>query len=101
MTVRKTPVHYFIYYRIREDCDPDIAHNSVRTMQADIEEQTGIAGRLMIRIHDDATWMEIYENVFDAEKFEQVLQDAVDANDLIALVEPGAARHIERFTECV
>lgn len=101
MTLRENPVHYFVYYRIREDLDHDIAHNDIRTMQAELEQQTGVTGRLMIRIHDDATWMEIYENIFDAEKFELALQTAVDTHGLIDLVEPGAARHIERFSECV
>lgn len=93
-------VHYFIYYRIRAGADRDDARATVRQMQAALAARTGVTGRLMERCGDDATWMEIYESVSDTSAFDVALTGATDAHRLNDLVEPGSARHIERFVEC-
>ena len=101
MTASDTaPVHYYIYYRIRDDIDRDDAHAGVRAMQAALAARTSVRGRLMERRGDDATWMEIYESVADAAAFEVALAAETEAHGLAGLIEPGSARHIERFVEC-
>jgi hypothetical protein len=100
MSEATPPLHYFIYYRVRAELDPDDIQAGVCAMQAALARRTGIAGRLMHRAHEEATWMEVYEGVSEPAAFEAALAAEVAAHDLDALVEPGAARHIERFVEC-
>lgn len=94
------PVQYFVYYRVRADLDVDDAHAGIRAMQSELERQTGVPGRLLTRLHEESTWMEIYSDVTDPPRFEAALQAAVAAAGLDAYIEDGAARHIERFVEC-
>lgn len=94
------PVHYFVYYRVRADADHDDAHASIRAMQAALARRTGVSGRLMERRDDDATWMEIYESVADPAAFEAALRTETEAHRLEDFIEPGSARHEERFVEC-
>lgn len=93
--------NYFIYYRIRDGLDLDDAHTSVRSMQAALERRTGVRGRLFSRFHEDATWMEVYENVDTPEAFEQILREELEHHRVGELVQPGSARHLECFVECV
>ncbi|MBR0565762.1 DUF4936 family protein [Azoarcus sp. L1K30] len=97
----KAPRHYFIYYRVRDDVDVDDAHATVRSMQVELEKACGVAGRLFIRAHEDATWMEVYEGVTEPERFEHALREGVVQHALEDIVQPGAARHMECFVECV
>ncbi|WP_332671889.1 DUF4936 family protein [Aromatoleum sp.] len=92
------PTHYFIYYRVRSDATR--ARAKVRAMQASLATRTGVAGHLMERCGDDATWMEIYESVADPAAFEAALGIEIEAHKLAALIEPGSTRHLERFVEC-
>lgn len=95
-----TPVHYFIYYRVRAEIDRDDAHASIRCMQAALTRRTGVVGRLMERRNDDSTWMEIYESVINPDAFEIALHAETGDHKFDELLEPGTARHIERFVEC-
>lgn len=92
------PTHYFIYYRVR--ADGVRARATVQAMQASLATRTGVAGRLLERCGDDATWMEIYESVADPAAFEAALGSEIEAHKLAALIEPGSTRHLERFVEC-
>lgn len=94
------PVSYYIYYRVRASAEREDAHATVRAMQAALAQRTGVQGRLLERCGEDVTWMEIYENVQDPVAFEIALQEQTAAQNLEALIEPGSARHMERFTEC-
>jgi len=71
---------------------------AVSAMQATLERTTGVRGRLLRRADGDGTWMEIYENVGEPERFERALETAAAEARLEALLAPGAARHVERFT---
>lgn len=93
-------IHYFVYYRIRADVDRDDAHANVRAMQVTLAARTKVSGRLMERRGDDATWMEIYESVADPAAFEAALAAETEVHRLADLIEPGSARHLERFVEC-
>lgn len=95
------PVHYYVYYRVRGDTGHEDAEASVRAMQASLERRTGVTGRLMERRGDEVTWMEVYESVGDPVVFEAALQIEAAAHRVNDLVEPGSARHMERFVECV
>jgi len=94
------PLHYYIYYRVRANIDRDDVYAGVRAMQSALAARTGVAGRLMERRGDPCTWMEIYEAVADPTAFEIALDSETQAHHLTELVEPGAARHMERFVEC-
>ncbi|HQZ02095.1 MAG TPA: DUF4936 family protein [Thauera sp.] len=91
--------HFYVYYRLRPDTDADIAHASVRAMQAAVARQTGIQGRLLQREGEPDTWMEIYEGVADSLKFAQTLEAETAAHCLGDLLDAGGVRHIERFIE--
>lgn len=94
-------LHYYVYYRVRPGVDLDDAQASVRAMQSALAARTGVAGRLMERLGDATTWMEIYEPVADPVAFEAALESEAAAFRLAELIEPGSARHVERFEECV
>ena len=93
--------NYFIYYRIRDGVDIDDAHASVRDMQLALSKKTGIVGRLFVRDHEDTTWMEVYEGVSEMIAFELALREGVEQHDLERIIQPGSARHMECFLECV
>lgn len=92
--------HYFIYYRIRAGVDAPDARAQVRAMQLALAGRTGVAGRLMERRDDGVTWMEIYEGIMDPAVFDEALDSETAAHQLADLIEPGSARHVERFVEC-
>jgi hypothetical protein len=92
---------YFVYYRIRADADRDQALTRIRAMQASLHARTGVRGRLMMRHGDAATWMEVYEAVSDPTGFDAALQQEVAAANVLELIEPGSARHVEPFSACV
>ena len=93
--------HYFIYYCIRDGVDVDDAHASVRNMQLALGKQTGVMGRLFVRNHEDTTWMEVYAGVANTGAFEQALREGVGQHGLEGIIQPGSARHMECFVECV
>ena len=92
---------YYVYYRIRADADRDLALTRIRAMQASLLARTGVCGRLMMRHGDAATWMEVYEPVSDPAGFDVALQQEVVAANVLELIEPGSARHVEPFALCV
>jgi len=94
------PYQYCVYYRIRAEVGHDDLSASVREMQAAIQRVTGVTGRLMWRASDDRTWVEIYEKVVDTAIFEATLQQEVENAGITNYIEPGSARHMERFVEC-
>ena len=87
---------YYVYYR--SAAAPASVREAVIAMQATLARATGVQGRLLRRVEDDGTWMEIYESVADPERFERELTVAAAGARLEALLAPGATRHVERFT---
>ncbi len=100
MDTSSEAVSYYIYFRIRADIDTDAAAAGIRAMQLALARTTGVEGRLLRRLHDAYTWMEVYEAVGDPGAFEHALDAAVAAHELGAMIEAGSARHMERFIEC-
>lgn len=86
--------HYYVYYRVATAQEARL-RAAVERMQAALRSETGIAGRLLRRRDDPQTWMEVYENVDDATRFEAALNAAMAHAGLDALLPAG--RMIERF----
>lgn len=87
---------YYVYYR--STATAVAVREAVIAMQTALARTSGVHGRLLRRIDDDGTWMEVYEGVTDPERFERELAAAAAGARVEALLAPGAARHIERFT---
>lgn len=86
---------YFIYYRAAGD--DGALRAAVDAMQQALARETGVPGRLMRRADDPTTWMEVYEPVQDAPRFERSLAAAVARFELDRLLAADAQRHVERF----
>jgi hypothetical protein len=90
------PLSYYVYYRVG---DASQASALAHELLSAIKQQTGIAGRLLRKRDDPATWMEIYEGVQDAPAFERSLAECVEAIRFTGVLQSGSARHIECFEE--
>jgi hypothetical protein len=89
---------YYIYYRVPAE-NAARARAAVGAMQRELSEIAGIGGRLLRRRDEETTWMEIYENVADAERFEAELGALAERHGLAALLAPGSARKREVFLD--
>jgi len=87
---------YYIYYRVPVE-NAKRARAAVSALQRELSDLTGIAGRLLRRRHDETTWMEIYENVADPERFEAELGELVERHGITALLAAGSSRKQEIF----
>ena len=87
---------YYIYYRVPAE-NAVRARTAVSALQRELSEITGIGGRLLRRRDDETTWMEIYENVPDAARFEAEIAALVERHGLGALLVPGSSRKQEVF----
>jgi hypothetical protein len=86
--------HYYVWYRVQGDFVD--ARASISAVLRDVSLHTGVTGRLLVRRDDPRTWMEIYENVVDAARFEQALVAAALRHDAARFAE-GKERHLEPF----
>ena len=85
--------HFYVWYTVTaERAD---AVRAVSDLIAAVEEETGVAGRVLARRDDASTWMEIYENVGDAGAFERALAALARRHDVARV--SGGVRHVERF----
>jgi len=91
--VSEGATHFYVWYTVT--AAPEDAVAAVAALLAAVEDATGIAGRVLARRDDAATWMEIYENVGDAAAFDRTLAMLVRRHD-VARISDGA-RHVERF----
>ncbi len=87
---------YYIYYRVPAE-NAARARTAVSALQRELSDMTGIGGRLLRRRDDEATWMEIYENVQDGARFEAGLAELVERHGISALLAPGSSRKQEVF----
>ncbi len=90
------PLSYYVYYRVTQASQ---ATALARELLAAMKQKTGIAGRLLRKRDDPATWMEIYEGVQDAPAFERSLAECVEAIRFTSVLQPGSTRHLECFEE--
>ena len=86
--------HYYIYYRVSAK-NADEAETLVRSMQARLACRSGISGKLLKKRDEAGLWMEIYEGVAEPERFERLLDQAVDEFDLAMFLD--GPRHAECF----
>ena len=91
--------HYYIYYPVRIGLEADLAR-ALYNAQAELQAQTGIAGRVLRKADDPWTWMEIYVNVTDVPAFDAALEQAIEHHGLLRFVDEGGRRHTERFAPC-
>jgi hypothetical protein len=87
---------YYIYYKVPSE-NAKRARAAVSAIQQDLSHAMGIVGRLLHRRDDESTWMEIYENVVDARRFEAELSTLVERHGLAALLAAGSTRKQEIF----
>lgn len=87
--------HYYIYYRVNEQNAAE-TEQLVRSMQARLACRSGISGRLLKKRDEPALWMEVYEKVANPERFEHLLNQAVDELDLDMFMD--SPRKLECFT---
>ena len=85
--------HFYVWYTVTAARDEAVA--IVAALLAAVEDATGIAGRVLARRDDAATWMEIYENVGEAAAFDRTLATLVRRHDVARI--SGGLRHVERF----
>jgi len=87
---------YYVYYKVpRENTGP--ARAAVGALQQSLESVLGIGGRLLRRRDDETTWMEVYEDVADPQRFEAQLAELVERHGLAALLAAGSSRKQEIF----
>jgi hypothetical protein len=79
-------IHYYVYYRVSENSAHE-AELLVRAMQARLACRSGVRGRLLTKRDDPGLWMEIYEQVTQPERFELLLDQAVDEFDVAMFLE--------------
>jgi Domain of unknown function (DUF4936) len=91
--VTARPGHLYVYYRVVRDSAA--ARAAVAALFADVEARTGVAGRLLARADDPATWMEVYEPVARPAAFARLLAARARRHGVEALARDG--RHVEHF----
>jgi hypothetical protein len=89
-------LNYYVYYRVPTG-NAERARAAVATLQRELAGATGIGGQLLRRRDDETTWMEIYEGVEDAVRFEAKLAELVDRHGVETLVAPNSSRKQEVF----
>jgi len=88
------PTHFYVWYTVRGDLREAVI--AVHALLEAVEARTGVAGRLLARRDEPATWMEVYEDVDDAGRFGRALDALAVEHGVVAFVE-GGRRHTERF----
>jgi hypothetical protein len=92
------PLAFYVYYRI----DPQAAVRArvqVDTLLDRVHQRCGVRGRLLTKRGEPNLWMEVYENVVDAARFESALRAEAAALGLEALLLSGGERKVECFQE--
>ena len=89
-------LNYYVYYKVPPG-NSDRTRDAVGALQQELAESTGITGQLLRRRDDPTTWMEVYENVTDAARFEATLGRLAERHRISALLAPGSSRRQEVF----
>ena len=87
---------FYIYYRVPAQNSQPI-RAAVNDLQRALMAKTGVAGQLLCRHDDPRTWMEIYENVPDADAFLSVLGGELERLRFDELLGRGSSRQTEIF----
>src|ERR1700674_3701269 len=70
---RPSDLNYYVYYKLDLARLPEV-RAGVERLFAALERECGVRGRWMHRRDDPTTYMEVYEDVKDAARFEAVLE---------------------------
>jgi hypothetical protein len=89
---------YFVYYKIRAARLEEL-RRLVEKLFAAVERETGVRGRWMHRRDDPGTYMEVYENVREAARFETLLEQQVSRLGISRCLAVDAARRTEIFVD--
>jgi hypothetical protein len=89
----RAPAGVYVYYRLA--ADTAAARDAVTKLFAAVAAATGVAGRLLARCDDAATWMEVYEPIADTRAFVPRLAALAQSHRVAALAVDG-----KRHTEC-
>jgi len=64
-----------------------------------LHADTGVRGRLLTKCDESTLWMEVYDSVPDAGRFERALASALAAAEIERFIVPGSARKTECFVD--
>lgn len=92
------PWSYYIYYRV-DAAQSEACAAAVQKLLGTMRDRAAVRGRVLKKRNEPLLWMEIYEPVTDAAKFEWELAEAVAASGINALLQAGSTRHTECFAE--
>ena len=79
---------YYVYYKVAPEQIPAL-RPAVQALFASIEKECGVRGRWLRRRDDATTYMEVYDDVKDAARFEAALEREG--------AKLGVSRKVERF----
>lgn len=91
-----TPVNLYCYYRVAPERATAARAAVARAFRA-VEEQFGVTPRLYRGEREPGLWMEVYEQVRDADRLESALSELCAAAEFAGFLAPGSVRRIERF----
>lgn len=86
----------YVYYKVRPGAET-LARELALAMLAAVERELGIAGRLLRRRDDPATWMEVYEGAADDGRIEACLASGAERLEFTQVLQAGTARRMEMF----
>lgn len=86
----------YVYYCISPEKEK-AAREAVQQILDAVAAATQLQGKLLCRMEDATTWMEVYEPVSDANALLTVLEEAVANSGLSDYLLPGTRRHLEHF----
>lgn|GEM_PF-5207953 len=91
------PVSLYIYYRVRAEAANAASIAAARKVLAPLLPPHCGRFLLLRRADDPGTWMEVLEEVIDADAALDALGNAWRTSPLAAFVDPQTPRHVERF----
>jgi len=89
---------FYIYYRVAADAHA-AASERVGMLLERVRQESGAAGRLLIKRGQADLWMEVYESVPNEAAFAASLAAGVDALALEEVLTPGSTRRVECFED--
>lgn len=86
----------YIYYSIDPAKNKE-TEKAVTQLFAQVKTKSGVQGRLLCRMEDATTWLEVYGPVKNADSLLEVIEEAAFDQGFKQLLVKGTARHAERF----
>lgn len=87
----------YVYYRVAPGGENG-ARRAVRRLLETLAGATGVTGTLHRHADDPLTWMEVYRDVADTDRFLSALSVAVEESGIGAHLD--GVRHVEHFIPC-